>query len=379
MQHRYSGSINPKKITEARESRGYNMTETATLIGVSRQAMHRYEQGLSNPSEKVLLTISDKLGFPLPYFYNDVELKVAIGTTFFRSMKTSDIKIRSMVDVRCNWMGLIYFYLSHYLNLPAIRLPKMDLLLRREILSEEEIEECALALRKHWGLGMLPIDNLVNCAEDNGIVVFGTDINNKKVDACHKMIAERPIVFISSDKESSCRNRFSLAHELGHMLLHSHITIEDLNDKEVLKRIEREANRFASAFLMPREAIVNDVCASNLNFLLMLKRKWKVSVAALTYRCNELGVFDEDQILSIRKQMSYKRWNAFEPFDDVIAVEQPRLLKTALKILFENNLVTKQEFLNAFDLPIDVVAQMCNVGKDFFSDNNRVTGISIVK
>lgn len=381
MRKTHSGIVNPQKITEARLSRGYNMAETAALAGVTRQAMHRYEQGLSVPSEKVLGILSEKLEFPISFFFNTISLEATSGTTFFRSMKTTESKYRTMIDIRCDWVGMIYLYLKELLNLPQVNLPQTELLLRGDVeaLSAEAIEECALLLRRHWKLDEHPIGNLTDLMEHNGIFVFNTQIDNYKLDACHKMIAGRPLVSVTQQKESCCRMRFSLAHELGHMLLHSYITAEDLGDKDILRRIENEANRFASALLLPRDAFLEDVCSSDLNFLLILKRKWKVSVGAIIYRCKDLGIFSEDQITILNRQLSYKRWRTHEPYDDSIPLEQPRLLMTALKVLFDNNVVTKAEFVSTFDLPIKELAQLCNVKQSFFSEEPSEINISIVK
>lgn len=379
MQQVHGATINPKRITEARNARGYSATELADMLGVTRQTVYRYEQGLSVPISQIQDKLSKKLDFPLSFFYNYYDPDMPMGTTFFRSMRTAESRKRTMVDIRCNWAGRIYGLLMNYLNLPEFNIPKTDLILRSGEPTDDDIELCASSLRECWRVPSGPINNLINRSEYNGIMVFKADIRNEKVDACHKMIAGKPVVFVCRDKSSACRNRFSLAHEIGHMMMHGYISQEELADKRVLDRIENEANKFASALLLPRDDLINDVCSTNLDFLFMLKRKWRVSLAAIVYRCYDIGIFTDSQNLQLQKQISMNRWRKKEPLDDEISDEQPQSFKSAISLLFENNILSKRQFIDTFDLPISDIAQICNVSPDYFGEGESPVKITVIK
>ena len=169
--------------------------------------------------------------------------------------------------------------------------------------------------------------------------------------------------------KSSCRIRFSLAHELGHILLHSYVTNEDLKNKDFLDKIEKEANTFASCFLLPRESFILDVNALSLEYFMLLKEKWKVSISALIYRCKELELIDNNLNLSLRKRISAKRWNKIEPLDDTIPYENPQLFKQALEFIIQNSNTKKGDILFYFSYNQKDLSDIVGCDKNFWNDD----------
>lgn len=369
--------IIPEKLTEARCVRGLNVTELANLIGVTRQAVSRYEQGASDPSENVMIRVCEELNFPIEFFTNTLVANRSLNTTFFRSLKTSEAKMRTSVEIKCLWTGEIREFMAKMLNLPKLNLPCLDLVINKPNYTKADIEYCAKALRRHWNLGDKPIFNLAYEMEKNGIIISGASIDNSTIDACHSMVYGHPIVFIGTDKSSCCRERFSLSHELGHLILHGHITRDDLKEKSILSKIESEANYFAGAFLLPEETILTEITSTKINHLLYIKERWKVSLAAIICRCENLGIIDEYRALQLRKQLSYKKWRKKEPFDDEIPVEQPQLLQSGLDMIFSNGLISKSSFLDYFNYPLEDMAEICNVDKSYFIEDRLP--ISIIR
>lgn len=360
--------VEPQKITEARKVRGLNMADLAKKIDVTRQAISRYEQGTSQPSLSVVQKMAKELQMPLEFFYTDSYPSLLVGTTFFRSQKTSQSKIRTIVDIKCNWIGYIYAYLERFLELPPLDLPAMDFWATEDEYTPDDIAQMATFLRRHWNLGNGPIENLIHLLETKGIVIGRVSIDNLKVDACHKKINGRPIMFLGKDKTSCCRDRYSLAHEIGHLLMHSHLTAEDLKDPKILKRIENEANIFASEFLMPSQACMQEVVSPNLKSLLLLKKRWKVSLAAIVTHCGRIKLFSDEQIIALNKRITNQRWRTQEPLDLDIPLEQPQLFRAALNMIFENELQSKNDFLEAYHLPLEDLCEICNVSQNYFKD-----------
>lgn len=369
---------NPSKITEARNSRGYNISQLADLIGTTRQAVSRYEQGLSVPSERVLGSMSTQLSLPIDFFYKNSDNSFSYeSTVYYRSLKSSESGIRNMIRVRCEWAGRYREYLDKKLFLPHLDIPNLDLLLNKETLTDQDIETLADTLRTYWGLGNGPIENLVYTLEKKGFIIASSSVDNVKVDACSKYCGSSPVIFLGSGDKSACRIRFSLAHELGHMIMHSHISNDDLKNPTILKRIETEANHFASSFLLPADTFSMDINSLSLNYFLRLKRKWKVSISAMIYRCQDLGIIDDMQSVTLRKQLSYRKWIRSEPLDDEILLENPKLLFTATNYLLEKSSTTLEEILSELSLYAKDLADICSCDVSYFSPLNPTIPINL--
>ncbi len=364
----FFSEIVPGRITEAREARQYNIAQLADAINVTRQAVWKYEQGEALPSETNLQKIIKVLDFPYEFFFKPIECSnIADGVVFYRSLKSSEASARSMIKVKCGWIGEVYLYLNEYLKMPVLNLPQLDLLVNKNELRDEEIEELANIIRRHWSIGIQPIDNLTYLAEKNGFVVSSVETTCQKTDGCSEYIKGIPVIFLDKGLKSACRSRFSLAHEIAHLIMHGHITKDDIKDKKVLNRIEHEADRFAGAFLMPRDSFARDIRSVSLDYFLSIKRKWRVSIAAMIYRCKDLGLLDEEQVLMLRKQISYRRWIREEPLDREIPLERPSLIRSATKLLFDEQIVSPLEFVNVFRWPISDLSDICACDESFFT------------
>jgi Zn-dependent peptidase ImmA (M78 family) len=157
-------------------------------------------------------------------------------------------------------------------------LPQADL---PDLSREANPEAAAESLRRYWGIGELPIRNMIHLVEAKGVRVFSLAIDAQDVDAFSMWKASTPFVFLNSHKSAE-HSRFDAAHELGHLVLHRHASP---NGREA----EREADAFASAFLMPRGSVAaNAPRYPTLPVLIKLKKIWITSLAALNYRLHEV-------------------------------------------------------------------------------------------
>jgi Zn-dependent peptidase ImmA (M78 family) len=108
--------------------------------------------------------------------------------------------------------------------------------------------------------------------------------------------------------------------------MHGDIAQEDIEDKQTRDRLEREANLFAGAFLIPRSSLLHEFYSTRVAHIKGLKARWRVSIQAIAHRAKEVGIIDESQYISFRKQISFHNWIKNEPLDDQIPLEQPQLL-----------------------------------------------------
>ena len=113
--------------------------------------------------------------------------------------------------------------------------------------------------------------------------------------------------------------------------------------------MEKEAHHFASAFLLPNSSFAKEVISTSHNHFLILKKRWKVSISAMLFRCSDLGLLSDDQVLNIRKQLSFKKWTKKEPLDDVMKVEKPYLMRQSFELITDNEKSTNQSALKIIE------------------------------
>lgn len=360
--------IVPDRFREARLSRGMTANELAEKVGVSRQAISKYELGASEPSSQVMEAISNSLNMPIAFFHKPLSAPINRGTTFFRSLKTNAARAKEILSTKSVWAQEISSLLSKDIIYPAVNLPNLPV--QYENYNEyplDAIEEITAYLRSFWGIGEAPIPNLARLLESNGFVIACINTGFPETDACSAFIDNRPFIFLDSHKECAVRGRFDMAHELGHLILHGGISQADLDQKNTLDRVEREANRFASCFLLPKMSFMVDIRSTSLQSFLPLKKKWKVSIQAMVYRCRELEVFNESQMIYIQKQISAKRWRKNEPFDDIWPCEDASLLRTAVKMLIDRGDYTKDNLPSILRMCPSDIEELCSLPSGYLS------------
>jgi len=240
--------------------------------------------------------------------------------------------------------------------------------------SPEEIEALAAQCRQMWGLGQGPISNVVSLLENKGVIVCRYGIPNETIQAFSFWNGNRAFVFLASEKSSSVRARFDAAHELGHLIMHRGIGIEDIEDQpEKLKQVESEADKFASAFLLPKGSFLGEVFSTRLDAFLPLKRRWKVSIQGLVMRCHHLGVIDDDQYLNLFKTISFRKWRKREPYDDEFPMEEPKLLSRAASLVLESGHRSADELAAAIQINRRVIEQLCNLPEGALNSTATIT------
>lgn len=343
-------SFNGKRLKTARTIRGMSIADLAEKLEVQRQTISMYENGkISEPDYSKIYRMSEILDFPLDFFLDsDLNSVNIYPSTYFRSLLTTCKKYRFEQEIKVQFLSAIYAYISEYITFPVPNLPYIP--------ENCDVEEIATRLRECWKLGHGPIDNLIFHAEENGIIVttFSTDTND--IDAFSKKIIindeDRYIIAFSRNKNTAARIHFDVSHELGHILLHDwDDDISNLSPQEFRDR-EQQANDFASAFLLPKETFIKDIghYADKLNYYIELKKKWKVSIAAMIRRSKNLGLISYDKYQLLMRQMQKLGIRKQEPLDDILMTSQPSLLETAVNMLLNDNVVTSREFLQELSM-----------------------------
>jgi Zn-dependent peptidase ImmA (M78 family)/transcriptional regulator with XRE-family HTH domain len=333
--------------------------ELARDLGLTGQAIGYYESGDRRPDMSVLLRMAEVLDQPVSFFLRAGQsFDGAQGTRFFRSIGTRSNKVNHALDVKTKWLWEIVGFVSQHIKLPAVNLPEIPAPKEERGYSSYEIEDIAGSVRKHWGLGEGPLANVIALFETHGIVVTCFELGSDEIDAFSCWIKRRPYVLLGSEKKSASRSRFDAAHELGHLLLHRHIAQEDLEDKNIREHIEAEANMFAGSFLLPKNAMLREFYSTRMKHLEGMKERWRVSMQAIAHRAKQIGIIDEHQYISFRKQISFNKWNKNEPLDDRIPLEQTQWLLKCWRLLTDKKLVREAGLEDELGFSLDLVVRL---------------------
>lgn len=334
----------PVRIRKARIMAGYSMQEIATLLGITRQSISQYELGRAKPSDSTIIKLSELTHLPISYFSKPPGLSGTKGAVFFRkSNKNVTKKQWEAIDEKSELLIEIYNQISEFIDFPKVNLPIIPYDINQEI-SLEEMDDIAQQVRSSFDIPDGPIEFLVDVLHKNGIMIANIGVDNRKIDAFSVWRNGLPFIFLG-DEKSSVRTRFDLAHELGHLLLHNQFEQNDLSGK-ILEKLESEANRFASAFLLQTKTFFNESITTSLDRLLILKKKWKVSVSAMIHKLEDFGYYSTNQSTYIKRQMTKRNMWRKEPYDDIANYEKPYLAGDALKMLVDANMISKSEIIN---------------------------------
>ena len=362
----------PAKMRDARIAKRLNQSELAHLVGVTRQAISAFEQGEKSPDASTMTDMAAALEQPLSYFTTeDPPLFGESSARFFRAVGAKTKRRNLACDVLSKWLVQTAKHFDGFVNYPKVNLSTFEPAGGDGRYTPEEIESAADAVRRSWGLGYGPISNVVALLENNGVITCRYEIAGERIDAFSFWNGDRPFLFLASDKDAACRSRFDVAHELGHLVLHRWVGEDELEDPKVLKEvIEPEANRFAGAFLAPAQSFPAEVYTTRLDAFVALKRRWRLAVQAMVYRCKDLGVFDEYQVTNLYKQISARRWRTREPLDDTdeIPLEQPRMLNRAANLVFEGGARKTEDICRVLGISRQDIEQLCNLAPGTLAD-----------
>jgi Zn-dependent peptidase ImmA (M78 family)/DNA-binding XRE family transcriptional regulator len=331
----------PERLTEARQAARLTQTELAGRVGVTRQSISAYELGEKSPESTVLSKIAIELDQPISHFTKAARATFGKHSANFFRKKGADTKRRNVAcTVFAEWFASSAFAFDAIANYPIVDIPQFEPSdINQHSYRDLEIEDIAESVRKHFGLGLGPISNVIRLLEAKGVIICRYILKNENIEAFSFWSGDRPFIFLSSDKKSAARARFDIAHELFHLCAHRWVGVDELDDEDRLKQIESEADHFAGAFLLPKRTFPNEVYSSRAESFIDLKARWKVSIQAMAYRCKDLGLFDDRQMTNIYKQISFKKWRTDEPLDkgmNAIPFEEPILLRKVAEAVLQS-------------------------------------------
>ncbi|MDB4930655.1 MAG: family transcriptional regulator [Myxococcaceae bacterium] len=293
-----SGRFTPERLALARMRRGLRQQDVGERCGVDARTVRGWERGEWPPDVTSLTALSRALRFPVSFFTAPPLALIDTDRASFRSLSTMRAAQRDAVHAA----GTLVVPLREWL-VSRFRLPDLDV----PDLGGETPERAAEIVREAWGLGGSVAPNIVHLLELHGVHVFSLAEDAREVDAFSFWDAGRAYVMLNTMKSPE-RGRFDAAHELGHLVLHRQ---GDIHAPEV----EHQANRFASAFLMPHAGLLKQRPASvTMQAALGLKVHWRVSIAAMIHRLSQLSVLTEWQYRELMVDVQRRGWRTTEPY-----------------------------------------------------------------
>lgn len=336
--------FNPRMLIIARESRRMTQKALAEASQTTQASVSRAEAGVHEPQPETVEAWSKALRYPKVFFARQQEAP-ALPLPFWRKQKKlgkiPQKELEATISIRC----LNIQTLVRSIDLPEHDVPEIDL-----DAAKMSAAEAARYVRARWRVPVGPIADLVGLLENNGIVVMrlrggegfqGVSLHDGRADL-------PPTVFVSANDPAD-RNRWTVGHELGHLVLHHHL-------RAVTEWSEDEANEFAAEFLMPAHEIRSHFSwRSGLADFAQLKLHWRVSMASLIRRARDLKVITDGHFTNLQRQLSREGYRRHEPNE--FEPELPTTIREMVRVHVEDLNFTASELATVLGLSLEDVRQ----------------------
>lgn len=313
--------VNGERLRQARELHGLTQTELAQQVEVEQPLIAQIEGGKKQPSERILDAIALATGFP---------------PSFFKQSNGSDFPAGSLLFRAHAFVGKLHRAQAHrYAEVLYEAVEKMEQSIRTLPLRLPRIPgppaEAAKITRSELGLSPdRPVPNVINVLEKGGVLILALPVTLDGRDAFSGWAGldpAKPVIVVSGGKPGD-RIRFSVSHELGHLVMHR-------GWQGNPKDLEEQANSFAAEFLLPEEGIRYDLVPPvTLTSLAELKPKWGVSLQALIRRAKDLEIISPRQYRYLFEQLGARGWRLREPSNLALPVEKPRAFRKMAELLY---------------------------------------------
>jgi len=311
------------RIELARKANGLSMRALAKKMEMSAMAISKYERGMMNPGSRVLVQLAQVLHVDMEYFFRPAPQVISL--VMYR--KHANLGKTQLDTLHAQ----IQEWLERYLEVESLLNFEMDskaLWQKYPASSLDDVEHIADLVREDWELGLDPIDDLIHVLEAKGLKINLIE-GFEGFDACTFKSNYAPVIVVRRDNIPGDRQRFSIAHELGHILLYVN---EDMEEKA--------AHRFAGAFLFPKGKVLQELGSHrtrlSLNELYILKQKYGISMQAIIHRAKDLAIISDSyyrQFCTIFSQQGYRK---HEPGDQLVQEHPVRLQQMLEKLLAED-------------------------------------------
>jgi Zn-dependent peptidase ImmA (M78 family)/DNA-binding XRE family transcriptional regulator len=308
------------RLLLAREFWGKTQKELGAKVATSEAFISHCENGKKVPTPEFVKACAEELKLDPSFFYRRIDDLFSEKECSFRHRRSTPEKAKAQIRAHATLLGMVVDRLRTSFRFPAINIPKIP------VSSIEEIEKAAKTVRLHWGLGNdAPILQVGRALERAGVIIVRHFVKSSKVDAFSRD-GKTTVIFLNEEISSPSRWNFDIGHECGHLVMHSGMQTGNIET-------ETQADRFASAFLMPSNAFAREFRLTPFSWpkVFDLKRRWHTSAAAIIRRAYDLHLIGAAEYRRHCQYMSYKGWRKEEPCEP--AFQNPELLETAFAAL----------------------------------------------
>lgn len=333
--------INTKMIVLAREARGITQMELAGLLGIVKGTMSKIEAGEMAFNQEHLMQLTKLLKFDLKFFYQEGEI-LPPNLTY----RKRDVVAQKLIIPIEAWINIYRLHIQKLLAMVAYEYKPIPVLSIEEYGTPEAI---ARKLRTLWKMEKGFVPDMVELLEKQKIIVKSFNFGTERVDGRSILTDKKvPVVFLNKTLLGD-RQRFTLAYELGHLVMHLFTSPAFERD------VSHEANVFAAEFLMPEKEIREDLKNGKLTMtkLMELKKKWKVSMQAILYRASDLKMVTDNQKRYLLEQFNGMKIRRREPPELDIPKEHPELLRNLITKYRAGQKMNVKELASSFHLSED--------------------------
>lgn len=310
-----------------RRSAGITQGELAQRLDISQAALSRYENGMRQPDGPTLERIASALGVTTQFLRHDFRMRGGIAAdAHMRRRRTAGPSEWKRTEAEVNELRMHSTFLLDRVPMhPENHVLHLDP-------DETTADEAARAQRASWRMPIGPVRNLTRWLESAGVIVAEEDFGTHRIDGMSQWAGDHAIVLVNASAPTD-RKRLTLAHELGHLVMHSTYQDQDVED---------QANAFAAEFLMPAHVIRPQLRVLDLGKCFALKQQWGVSVQAIIERAHDLGTLDTAARTALYKRLSRRGWRKREPGSDELPSETPTLAASIGRSLEETGLAESE-------------------------------------
>jgi len=318
----------------ARHLRGFTQKKSAERLGIAQAVYSRMENDLVEIDDTTVTKASTVFDLPARFF----ELKDSVygPPVSVHTMLRGNSQVTARdVDMITAELNLRLIHLRRFLENvdlnQTLEIPKLD------IEQYDSPADIADIVRRHWQIPSGPIKNLTRFLERAGVIIGYSDFGGAGVSGVTFSAPGQPPLILLNSGHPADRVRFTLAHELGHLVMHRFPTPE----------MENEANEFASVFLFPRQDLRAALRGRKVNLVLLaaLKPEWKMSVQGILYAAQREKIITPNQARYLWTQISSKGWKTNEPPSLDFEHDSPTVLPTIIKAMFDDLGFKKSEVL----------------------------------
>ncbi len=314
-------------ILVLRRAADITQEELAARLGITQAALSRYENDLREPDDEMLEKLGEELGVTAEFLRHEFRMHGAIAAdAHMRRQKTTKPSDWKRVEARLNTLRMHSSYL----------LERVPLQLQNHVIQvdpdEHAPDQAAAMLRAAWRMPIGPVRNVIRWVESAGVIVIEEDFGTHRIDGMSQWAREHAVIILNGALPTD-RKRLTVAHELGHLVLHTQYMDLDVED---------QANQFAAEFLMPAHVIGSQLTNLTLGKLSDLKTEWGVSMQAIFERAYRMGKVTPEERQRFYRQMNSRGWKTREPGTELLAPERPELATSVGRRLDQSGLTRRE-------------------------------------